>query len=70
MLFWVGILPVPSPCLSWAMQSTVYIVIYGYLQAATTNLYKANDGTTARPTAKSAYEWAVYCSLTPVLTAM
>lgn len=47
-----------------------YIVIYGNLQAASTKLYKNRDGTGGQPTAKSAYQWAAYCSLAPLITGM
>eukprot|EP00752_Nemacystus_decipiens_P003589 g3308.t1 len=45
-----------------------YIVIYGSLQASTTNFYKKADGTDAQPTGASAYKWAAYCSLAPLIT--
>eukprot|EP00752_Nemacystus_decipiens_P003165 g2929.t1 len=45
-----------------------YIVIYGNLQAASTKLYKEKDGTRGQPTGASAYKWAAYCSLAPLIT--
>eukprot|EP00903_Cladosiphon_okamuranus_P007581 g7354.t1 len=45
-----------------------YIVVYGNLQAASTKLYKKKDDTGGQPTGASAYKWAAYCSLAPLLT--
>lgn len=47
-----------------------YIVVYGNLQAASTKLYKKKDGTGGQPTGASAYKWAAYCSLAPLITGM
>lgn len=47
-----------------------FIVVYGNLQAASTNLYKKKDGTDGKPTGRSASLWAGWCSLIPLITAM
>lgn len=51
-------------------ENTGYIVVYGNLQAASTKLYKKKDGTGGQPTGASAYKWAAYCSLVPLITGM
>ncbi|CAM9497833.1 unnamed protein product [Ascophyllum nodosum] len=45
-----------------------YIIIYGNLQAMTTKLYKKSDGSAGQPTGISAFMWAGYCSVVPLVT--
>ncbi|CAM9804462.1 unnamed protein product, partial [Ascophyllum nodosum] len=45
-----------------------YIIIYGNLQAMTTNLYKKSDGSAGQPTGVSAFMWAGSCSVVPLVT--
>ncbi|CAM9495030.1 unnamed protein product [Chrysoparadoxa australica] len=46
-----------------------YIIVYGNLQAASTNLYKkGEDGALGRPQISSVSKWAFSCSLVPLIT--
>jgi hypothetical protein len=47
----------------------VYIIVYGNLQAFSTNLYKkGTDGVLGRPKSDSVSKWAIACALSPALT--
>lgn len=50
--------------------AAAYIIIYGNLQAMTTKLYKNADGSAGQPTGYSAFMWAGYCSVVPLVTGM
>lgn len=73
----LGVLTDCACCVSWPLPgntnrhlTTGYIVVYGNLQAATTKLYKTKNGKSGQPTGASAYKWAAYCSLVPLVTGM
>jgi hypothetical protein len=49
--------------------SQVYIIVYGNLQAFSTNLYKkGTDGVLGRPKSDSVSKWAIACAVSPALT--